>query len=196
MKVKLNLSEESKRLLREDFDTRRLARAVGDILEVIAEDAIAEFKEATPVGVHGAAQGGWQIVPMTSNVSMTEPVVMVENTQPYMYYVVHGTGPAMANPGHYIVKWVDKKLEVTQQYRIARQSGMSRKTARKAATTLHPKYGVSKLAVSVAYAIGAARERRGSKGNDFPAAIMDQHEGFWNKVLSDAVFDYLSKDKP
>lgn len=154
-------------------------------LTVIQSELMSLVSEATPVGVFGALQGGWNEGPTV--VSPTEVATQVINAQPYAYYVVHGSSPARGNPGGYLVGWVDKKLSIPQQYRIARGAGMSETAARNALLRSSTKFQASALTVAVAFIIGRARMRRGSKPNDFITPILEANQDFWTQVLTDAI---------
>jgi hypothetical protein len=157
-----------------------IIKNVEDALNVIAADAASLFSDATPVGIYGAAQGGWE-KNVTTTVNPVRAVATVENVQPYVYYVVHGVLPGSPwNPGRHIVAWVEKKLPVSTQYRIVRASGVSEATARGMAER-------GKLAVSVAYMIGRKRQMHGSKGNDFVAAVVAQNEARWERIVVHAI---------
>jgi hypothetical protein len=154
-------------------------------LTIIQSDLMALVAEATPVGVFGALQGGWHEGPTV--VSPTEVATQVINAQPYAYYVVHGSGPARGNPGGFLVKWVDKKLSIPQQYRLARLAGMTETAARNALQRSSLKFQASSLTVAVAFIIGRARMRRGHKGKDFITPILEANQDFWTQILTDAI---------
>jgi hypothetical protein len=156
-------------------------------MHLIAEDAAGLFAEATPVGVMGAAQDAWE-KGVSVEVTPTSVVSVVENAQPYLYYVVHGSAPARGNPGGFLVPWVDKKLTVPQQYAIARRAGMDEKAARGATQRSNIKFGKSSLTVSVAFIIGRARMRRGSKPRDFITPIAERRMPFWQRILQTKIF--------
>lgn len=176
MRIKLNYP--SGREITRDM-VPNIIKNVEHALQLIAEDAGGLFAEATPVGVMGAAQGGWE-----KNVTVTanpvKAVAVVENAQPYVYFIVNGTAPAKWNPGKHIVSWVEKKLPVPTQYRIARSGGMSEKRARRAVQD-------GSLAVSVAFMIGRKRQLRGSKPNDFMSPVISSNEARWEQIIVRAV---------
>lgn len=154
-------------------------------LTIIQNELMALVAEATPVGVFGALQGGWYAGPTV--VSPTEVATQVINAEPYAYYVVHGSGPARRNPGGFLIGWVDKKLSIPKQYRIARGAGMSETAARNALQRSSTKFQASALTVAVAFIIGRARMKRGSKGNDFITPILEANQDFWTQILTDAI---------
>lgn len=154
-------------------------------LRVIQEDMLTLLGEASPVGVSGALSGGWNPGPVVVN--PTEVAVQVVNVEPYAHYVINPTRPARANPGPFLVRWVEKKLTVASQYRIARRAGMSETAARSAVGRQHSRFGASSLAVSVAFIIGRARQLRGSRGNDFVSPVIEGNRTFWDQVLADAI---------
>lgn len=154
-------------------------------LRVIQNELLTLVAEATLVGVFGAMQGGWQ--EGSTVITPTEIATQVINVEPYAYYVVHGSGPARGNPGGFLVRWVDKKLPVATQYRIARRAGMSETAARSALQRSSVKFQPNALTVAVAFIIGRARMRRGHKGNDFISPIIEANHDFWTQVLTDAI---------
>lgn len=154
-------------------------------LRAIQEDMITLLSEATPAGVSGAMSGGWNPGPVVA--SPTQVAVQVVNVEPYAHYVINPTRPARANPGPYLVRWVEKKLSIASQYRIARRAGMSETAARSAVGRQHSRFGASSLAVSVAFIIGRARQLRGSRGNDFVTPVIEKNRAFWDEVLTNAI---------
>jgi hypothetical protein len=160
---------------------------VGDAMRVVMEDAAGVFAEVTPVGIMGAAAGAWE-KDITVDVKPDEVVGVIENAQPYLWYVIHGTGPSPYNPGKHLVRWVDKKLTVPQQYRIVRMVGASETAARNMLNRSSVKHQASALTVAVAFIIGAARKRRGSKPNDFITPAAARRMPVWDRILQDAVF--------
>jgi hypothetical protein len=163
-----------------------LHRAETAMLDIL-EDANGYFTDATPVGVFGAAKGAWG-KNMTVKVTPTQVVGTTENVQPYLYYLVNGTKPARRNPGGFLVRWVDKKLSVPEQYKIARYAGMDEKAARSLTQRSSVKFQASALTVAVAFIIGLGRMKRGSKGYDFIIPIVEQQTPKWERVLQNAVF--------
>lgn len=154
-------------------------------LTIIQSELMTLVAEATPVGVFGALQGGWH--EGATVVSPAEVATQVVNAEPYAYFVVHGSSPARGNPGGHLIKWVDKKLSIPQQYMIARRAGMSETAARNALQKSSVKFQASALTVAVAFIIGRARMRRGSKPNDFITPILEANQDFWTQILTDAI---------
>ena len=154
-------------------------------LEIIRSDFIGLVSEDSPVGVYGALQGGW--MESTMEISSTAATASVVNAQPYAHYLLYGSGPARRNPGGFLVKWVDKKLPVATQYRIARMAGMSETSARNALKRSSVQFQTNSLTVAVAFIIGRARIKRGSKGSDFVTPIIEEHMEFWRDVFADVV---------
>ncbi len=154
-------------------------------LTVIQNELMTLVAEATPVGVFGALQGGWHEGPTV--ISPTEVATQVINVEPYAYFVVHGSRPARGNPGGFLVGWVDKKLTIPQQYRIARRAGMSETATRNALQRSSVKFQTNALTLAVAFIIGRARMRRGSKPNDFITPILEANQDFWTQILTDAI---------
>lgn len=175
--VKMNLTD--KVLGIEGMEPR-----VAAALSVIRSEFIGFLSNASPVGYYGAMQGGW--IESSTEISSTSVRTSVTNTQPYTYYVIHGSEPARRNPGGFLVQWVDKKLTVPQQYRIARYAGMSETAARNALNRSSVQFHYSSLTVAVAFIIGRARMKRGSKGNDFVQPIIDENLDFWTEILLEA----------
>jgi hypothetical protein len=170
-----------------DIDPDVIQHRAETAMMTILEDANGYFADATPVGVFGAAKGAWG-KNMTVKVTPTQVVGTTENIQPYLYYVVNGTKPARRNPGGFLVRWVDKKLTVPEQYKIARFAGMDEKAARSLVQRSSVKFQASALTVAVAFIIGRGRMKHGSKGNDFISPIVEQQTAKWERVLQASVF--------
>ena len=163
----------------------RFDEIINDGLTTIANDFITQASEATPTAFHSAMQGGWK--ESTREISSTQAMVSVVNVAPYAHYVINGTGPAARNPGGFLVQWVDYKLSPAQQYKIARYAGMSEEAARGALGRSNVKFKVSSLAVAVAFIIGRARMKRGSKGNDFVTPIIEENIDRYAQDLADLI---------
>jgi hypothetical protein len=195
MKLNLTLTPEALQVIGRFANPAVTARVVSDALELIAEDMAAQFAMATPVGVYGHAQGGWQKRELTTPVNPFKPVMIVENVQDYMFYVVNGTQPAKWNPGRHLIPWVKKKLSPSEQYRLARKAGMSEKAARNAMEKKSEKFDAYQITVAVAYAIGHGRKMKGSTGNDFPSEVIEKNRHFWNELLSTTVVKQLRNSR-
>lgn len=166
-------------------DEEGIRQRMDDALTAIRNDFIALVSEATPTARNSAMQGGW--VESTREVSSTQVRMSVTNTQPYAYYVLNGTGPARANPGAYLVQWVDYKLTAADQINIARKAGMSEKDVESALGKSSVKFRANALTVAVAFIIGRARVKRGSVGNDFVSPIIEENRFLWESLLRDAI---------
>lgn len=157
--------------LRAALDPDRVVKSFSNKLELFMGHVARTASEATPVGVFGALAGSWldsygvkrvnnDIVGYTQ---VTRDSVKQRNPQArsnYLYYVLHGTGPASKNPGRYLVRWVEKKLGLT-----------------------------GKEAVSVAFAIGTKRMREGSKGNDFLTPIRKKLKNQLRALMREDIID-------
>lgn len=172
-----------------DIPVSMLMGRVEKGLAAIQADFITQLQKRSPRS-SATMQDAWQAG--MRSVTMSEAVATVVNTQEYAHYVINGTEPARANPGGFIVPWVEKKLAPAQQYKIARNAGMSEKAARAALQRSNVKFRASALAVSVAFIIGRARMKRGSKGNDFVTPIIDENTTLWAQVLDDYLMGVFS----
>lgn len=171
------------------LDGTAVRARIAAALRVIQSDLITHLQEATPKSSTQMSDA-WQAG--VSGVRGSVATTTVRNTQPYAHYVLYGSSPASANPGGYLVPWVEKKLTLAQQYRIARGAGMSENAARTAAGRGNVKYKASSLAVAVAYIIGAARMKRGSKGNDFATPVIEENTPLYQQLLEDYVLGVFS----
>lgn len=146
-------------------------------MDIIVNDAASLLAEATPVGVYGAAQGAW-LQTRGVEVSETQVVGFSDPTPsaPYIWFVINGTKPAKRNPGLFIARWVEKKLSVTTQYRIALGAGMSKTTIRRLTQE-------DKLAATIGFLIGRKRMKVGSPANDFITPIVEKNQAAWEQIL-------------
>lgn len=142
------------------LDPKKVKGRVADAMDIVINDAASLLAEASPVGVYGNMQGAWL---QTKGVDVdlkgnTTGFIDPQSVAPYTWYVINGRRPGKMPPPIELLPWVWKKLGVT---------GMKARA----------------VAWNVARKIG----RHGTKGNNFPAAIIRKNKKLWRSILAKAV---------